>query len=428
MWLSGLVAKDVDVAVIGAGPAGIAAAVSAAEAGARTLLVERSDILGGNAGNALVHTICGLYLPAGDGPAEYAHAGFPKRFAETLLRKGAARAPERAGRVHVLPTFPHLLAAVAGQLCDATAKLEVWTSARLERASSDESGFELALVRAGRETDVRSSIAIDTSGDGNLAALVSAEMYMEPADSLQSPSFIFRVRGVDASETRGFARMRVSHAVARAEMQAELPSGAGSILLRPGPVDGEAYVTLNLAKPADGDYLPLEPEALALLGQDARRNAESLVAYLRSHRPGFGACEAIEWPRRVGIRETRRVVGIDTIEAEDVLSGRRRDDEVAVSTWPIELWNDHKGARFDYPEAPSSVPLGALISRDHPRLGMAGRCMSASHEALGALRVIGTAMATGEAIGLAAALAAGRRCSLTKVSAEEVNRHKREDL
>ena len=69
---------------------------------------------------------------------------------------------------------------------------------------------------------------------------------------------------------------------------------------------------------------------------------------------------------------------------------------------------------------PCSIPLGALVSRSHPRLGMAGRCLSASHEALGALRVIGSALATGEAVGIAAALAADAGIALAAVPARDV--------
>jgi hypothetical protein len=405
-----VVKSSYDVAVVGGGTAGMAAAVTAAEAGARTLLIERSDVLGGNAGNALVHTICGLYLPAGAAAAEHANEGFPRRFAQTLIERGAARPAERVGRVHVLPTFPHRLSEVARQLCESTKNLAVWLDANLLAAATDDDGCQLRVRRREEHVVVRAAIAVDASGDANLAALLSAECLEEPPEGLQNPSFIFRVRGVDAAEVAGFSRLRVSHAAARAEQQSRLPPGAGSILLRPGPAAGEAYVTLNVAKPAD--YAPLDPPSLAALTKVARAHAEALVAYLRADRPGFAGCEVVEWPRRLGVRETRRVAGVETMTAEDVLAGRRRDDEVAVSTWPIELWNDHKGARFTYPAGPSSIPLGTLISRRNPRLGMAGRCMSATHEALGALRVIGTAMATGEAIGRAAALAASRDCTL----------------
>jgi hypothetical protein len=127
-----------------------------------------------------------------------------------------------------------------------------------------------------------------------------------------------------------------------------------------------------------------------------------------------------DWPARVGIRETRRVQGRVVLAREDVLEGRRSDDEVALSGWPIELWEDHRRARFEHPAAPCSVPLGALVSRSHPALGAAGRCLSATHEAHGALRVIGTALATGEAIGVAAALAVDAGVALADVEPARV--------
>ena len=103
-----------------------------------------------------------------------------------------------------------------------------------------------------------------------------------------------------------------------------------------------------------------------------------------------------------------------------MLSGQRRRDEVALGSWPIELWEDHRRPRYEYQQGPCSIPLGALVSRSHPMLGMAGRCLSATHEALGALRVIGTALATGEAIGVAAALAAIGRTPLGSIDPEHV--------
>ena len=106
------------------------------------------------------------------------------------------------------------------------------------------------------------------------------------------------------------------------------------------------------------------------------------------------------------MRETRRLCGRVELTRADILAGVDDADAVAVSTWPIELWDDHQRPHFAHPKRASSIPLGALVSRSHSRLGMAGRCVSASHDALGALRVIGTSMATGEAIGVAAALAA----------------------
>ncbi len=415
-----IMAEAFDVAVVGGGGAGIAAAVSAARLGVRTLLLERSDVLGGNAGNALVHTICGLYLPASDGDAVYAHEGFPREFSELLVAAGGAAEAEKAGRVWVLPTYPHVLAQTARDLCDRTDNLTVWMGCEVVEAEVDSSVVRLRVARRAEAHFVRAAVCVDASGDASLAALAGAAWNSVDGDRLQNPSFIVRLRGVPSSATDGFARMRLSTAVARAERLQVLPPGAGSILVRPGPTVGEAYLTLNVPKPSERPYSPLDEAEVEDLGAIARDHVEAVVSFLRSSRDGFEECEVVEWPRRIGVRETRRIVGRSVVEASDILSGRRSDDEVALSTWPIEIWDDHKGARFEYPHAPTSVPLGALICRDYGRIGAAGRCLSATHEALGALRVIGTSMATGEAIGITSALAAKAATDLAEIDPVDV--------
>ena len=120
-----------DVAVVGGGTAGIAAAFAAARAGARTLLVERSDRLGGNATQAGVHTICGLYLAADAGDAVYANPGFPRRFAEGLAAAGGTGAAERAGRVYVLPTYPERIASYAAELLARPGAPALWPRCEL---------------------------------------------------------------------------------------------------------------------------------------------------------------------------------------------------------------------------------------------------------------------------------------------------------
>lgn len=411
-----------DVVVTGGGTAGIAAAVSAARLGARVLLVERGAALGGNVAHALVHTFCGLFLPADASTvADWAHPGFPRWFALGLQAAGGAAPPERVGRVVVLPIFPPLLERYAASVCAAEPALtcrlgaEV-VAADLAVAPRDVSTVEVA--RAGTRESVAAAVVVDTTGDGAVAALGGAATAIAPAPELQCPSFIFRVAGAAPGCVAGFARLQLSVAAAGAVKAGALPAGCESVMLRPGAAPDEVYVTLNVARPEG--YDPLNAAAVADLEAEARGRAEALVAYLRGARAAFAESRVLAWPRRLGIRETRRLEGRASMSAADVLEGRWRDDEVAVSTWPIELWRDHRRAHFEYPAGPSSIPLDALISRSHPRLGMAGRCMSASHEALGALRVIGTAMATGEAIGVAAALAADRDTALDAVAPSEV--------
>lgn len=417
-------APDYDVAVVGGGSAGIAAAVCAARMGARTLLLERETALGGNASQAFVHTICGLYLAADDGAAcgaRPAHPGFPARFAGRLRAAGAAGEPERAGRVWVLPTDPPRIPALAAALCAETPGLELRAGCPLVGASLGAESGETQQLELGDGRRLAAAILLDTSGDAVAAALGRADVECAGPEELQLPSLIFRMAGVDTREIRGFGRLRVTRAVAGAARDGELPAGCESVLVRPALAAGEVHVTLNLPRPSDFD--PLDPGRRAELETQAREGAVQLAEFLRRTRPAFRASRIQALPARIGIRETRRVTGRAAPTRADVIEGRRPPDQVALSTWPIELWSDHRRAVFEYPRAACGIPLGALISRSHPGLGMAGRCLSASREALGALRVIGTALATGEAAGVAAALAADRGRGLDSVAAQEVRDH-----
>jgi hypothetical protein len=419
--------ENFDVIVAGGGSAGVAAAVSAAELGSRTLLLERGKFLGGNVAHAFVHTICGLYCAADAGHAVVLNRGIPSRFAAGLRAAGAAGEVERAGRVYVLPIEPPRYAAFLAELCERTAGLEVRTETELvgvQRIAERERHWELrARNRESGPSGVATGWLVDTTGDANAAVLAGASVETAGPEEIQLPSFIFRLAGVDRSEFVGFAKLRLTHAVAGAVLHGELPSGCESVLVRPGSEPDEVYLTLNLPRPTEIPYAPLDEDQLASLTLRAREDAERIAEFLRETRPAFEKSRISAWPERVGVRETRRVLGLRVLEGDDVLTGRADPAEVARSSWPIELWHDHRRAHFEYPEGACSIPLGSLVSRFDPQLGMAGRCLSASHEALGALRVIGTALATGEAIGVAAALAANAGSPLDAIAAGDVRHH-----
>ena len=106
------------------------------------------------------------------------------------------------------------------------------------------------------------------------------------------------------------------------------------------------------------------------------------------------------------MRESRRVVGRYQLTRDDVLAGRKFTDAVARASWPIELWAEsHQGALYEYLDDGETydIPARCLQAREVSNLFVAGRCVSATHEALGSARVIGTCLATGEAAGALAA-------------------------
>jgi len=411
-------AERCDVAVIGGGSAGVAAAVTAARAGARVVLAEESDILGGNAALALVHTICGLYYAADVGEPQLAHGGIAQELVRRVTDSGGAAPPERAGAVWYLPVRPDALSASYAELCREAPGLDVRLGSELVAAELARDSASESVLRFAGGADLRASAVVDASGDGDAAELGGAGTELAPPEQLQCASYVFRLEGVDTSGLAGFARLTLGAALAGGVRSGALPPGADAIVVRASGRPGEIFATLNLARPEP--WAPLDRECLARLARGAHDAAEAIARFLRESRPAFAGARLAEHPRRVGVRETRRIQGLVRVTAEDILAGRRRDDEVALSTWPIELWQEHRRPVFEQPAGACGVPLGALVSRSHPRLGMAGRCMSATHEAHGALRVIGTALATGAAIGCAAALAADAGKALAEVAPSAV--------
>ena len=330
------------------------------------------------------------------------------------------------GRVWVLPTDPPAIERYAASLCEASPGLVTRLDCRLTAASLAVGPEGTSRLRLEGESDderaeLLAGVVVDASGDGVLGELGGADAARAEDGEIQLPSYIARIARVPAEDVEGYGRLRLSVAVAGAARHEVLPAGCESVLLRPAAVAGEAYLTLNVSRRELEAARDPDPQtARRAVEHRARAHVESIVRHLRATRQGYAECRVVAWPRRLGVREGARLLGLECLEAAAVLEGRRREDEVAVSSWPIELWQSHRAATFRHPKADCSIPLGALVSRSHPRLGMAGRCLSASHEALGALRVLGTALATGEAIGIAAALAAQRGCALGEIKAAEV--------
>lgn len=401
--------ESFDVIVAGGGTAGLAAAIAAARSGARTLLVERHGALGGMATAALVHSICGLYHLRDEPEAEMAHSGFAAEFAHALLAAGAAEGPHRFGRVDLLLTSPPLLPGVADALCAAEPLLEVALHTEVTSATVESGTLKgVTLHSRGSRRTATAHGFVDATGDAALATLAGAAT--EQAPTLQRPAFIFTMGGADAACLDGNGRLRVAQRLVAGVREGRLSCALLGVHLRPGGCrrPGEVYITIDLGEPPGGDasFDPLSPRSMSTFAAWGRALALELTTFLRKESPPFAGSFLASLPTQVGIRESRRIVGRARLEAADIVNGATFSDAVALSTWPIELRETATGPRLRYPTGNRAceIPLGALMARDLTNLFVAGRCLSSSHEAHAALRVIGTCLATGEAAGLAAAL------------------------
>ncbi len=393
---------DCDVLVAGGGSAGIAAAVAAARLGARTLLVERHGVLGGMASVALVHSICGLYrLDDGSKAPVLANGGFAAEFARQLLGNGGATGPVRMGRVDVLLQRPAAFAQLADTVVRQTPGLTLRLHTEIIAA-----GERLTLHCRGQTEQVKARVMVDTTGDAILAALRGAPCEIVDGGRLQRPAYIFALGGVTARALEDEARLRIAQRITQAIKAGRLPGAALGAHLRGSGQGGEAFVTIDL--PGGPGYDPLDPDCLTRLELEGRELAGRVAQFFREEVDGFQASYIAAWPSRVGVRESRRIMGLYRLQTEDIERGAQFPDQVAFAAWPIELRETASGPRLRFPTGalPCGIPLRSLQARDDTALFMAGRCLSCSHEAQASVRVIGTCLATGEAAGVAAALTA----------------------
>jgi hypothetical protein len=392
-----------DVVVVGGGAAGLAAGVAAARAGARTALVERYGFLGGMATAGMVSTVCGLYRTASTGPPELLNDGVAGEVAARLPTWPGCSGPVRRGRTYVLPYTPFAFACLADALA-ATPRLDVYLHAFLVGLRSAAGRIQaLHVATWERRLELIPGAVVDASGDALAAHLAGAPTRTLPSAERQLPSLVFVLQQVDTAALGPGPRVALLRSLARAEHEGRLPKGAAHLALAPSPQPGEVVCKLTLSGMAEDG--PGQPDFLTRAEQEGRRRVVAVLAFLKTL-PAFAGAFVSHAAPQVGVRESRRTVGRYELTRDDVLGARTFPDGVARASWPIELWEEgHRGAAYEYLEdgAHYDIPLRCLQARDLDNLLVAGRCISATHAALGSARVIGTCLATGEAAGRAAA-------------------------
>lgn len=394
--------NEYDVIVAGAGSAGVAAAVVCAREGLTTLLIEKSPKPGGNVAEAMVHSICGLYRISPDAIPRMVNGGFALEFAEKLLSRGAASGPFRMDRLDVLLQEPALFSALCEDLCAREKLLATMFGARIEEVEGEEHYLTGVRVSQHPET-IRASAFIDTTGEAALAFLSGATVEDPPPSQLRRPSYIFSIGGVAIEAVDEEGRLNFSKKVVEGIRDGDLDPQLAAALLLPTPVLGRVSIAIDIEAEA-GHYSPFNPSCLTRLQIVGHNLALQLESHLRRSVKGFENCVITGLPAQLGIREGRRIPGRYQLTGEDLLEGREFEDTVCLSAWPVELRSSTRGSKFKYPanDKPCGIPLRALLSQDFENLLMAGRCVSSTHEAQGALRVVGTCLAMGQAAGLAA--------------------------
>jgi hypothetical protein len=241
------------------------------------------------------------------------------------------------------------------------------------------------------EFEMTPRAVIDCSGDGAIIQMSGAGYQVAPRSRRQLAGYAFRVKGLqDHDET---LPVKVPYYLRKAVEAEELPFYLRFTTYTPGDDPDEGYCRLNI------------PPAESNANEHARNDVRLVHCYLSRVVDAFRGSHIAEMSPEVVYREGPRMSGEYTLTADDVLNARKFPDAAVRNAWPIELWDQARGPSCQYLEPGEyyEIPLRCLKAQGISNCWCAGRCISATHEALGSTRVVGTCISLGEQAGREAA-------------------------
>ena len=423
--------KDYDVVVVGGGPGGFSSAVTAAREGKSVLLVERNGYIGGQLGSGLP------FLAFLDKKREQVIGGIAQEFVDKLEEVGGSRGhaycPFHLSTTMIHPFYSRI---ICFQMIK-DAGVDILLHCELSGVNvSNKRIKSITLTGKGQQFVVSAKVFIDGTGDGDLGYMSGATIMKGQKDThiLQPPTLMFNLGGINFSEfcdfieehpeelpyglkmqnlregynaeffrhNPSFIFFGMQHLIKKLKEEGKCPVARDTIIFIRQPILGEVAVNTIRLLNFDGSNV----HDLSNGEMEAHLQIPLLIDMFRNYVPGFEKCYLTSINSSIGVRESRRIEGVKTLDYHDCLKGLKPNDTIALCGYFLDIHNgngdDTIGISVD---EPFGIPYGCLVSKDIDNLMMAGRDISVDPIAFGATRIMNVCMAVGQATGDAASMA-----------------------
>jgi len=440
------VIAECDVLVVGGGPAGIAAAVAAARQNVKTILIEQTGCVGGMGTSGLVGPFMSNYDTVGK---EEIVKGIFRELVDRMIAVGGALDPKtmKASTEYVsfisychhnsTPFDPEVLKFVAEEMLIQSG-VEIRYFTRLVKARVDENNSIDSIVVADKSglAILKAQMYIDCTGDGDLAAY-SGQSYFQ--DAVVQPATLFmRIGGVDDEAVAEWVARNMppekhlfESIVKQAKLDGDFPADCQreSIGMYRQLRKGEWRINTARILGVDGT----NPESLTDGMIKGRKQLWGLLKFFKKCCPGLENAYMIDSAGSLGVRETRRIKCMYTLTKDDVIDAVHFDDTIARYAFFLDIHNPKGGFQENNQiltirnGTSFEIPYRCLVASDRTNLLIAGRCISADHQAHGATRIMPACYATGQAAGTAAGIAFKKKIKVGDIDVKQLQQKLRDD-
>ncbi len=378
------------IVVVGAGAAGMGAAIAAARSGSKVLLVDSAEGPGGTVTSALIHTLGGIY----DDRQQYLNDGVVCELAERLRRASSSTRPRKIGQTWCLNVCPEVYRTVVERWIAEETLIQPLFGARVTRVITDCGMAEELEYRGlwGTQRVLLKAI-IDATGTAEIVRMINPDLVYDD-DDRAAGGMIFRLRDVNPGALKFPNGVILMQRMRTAAENAALPALCAHAWLDQGVFEDEVFVKLFV--PLTNDWT--QSGQWTLITREAQDAQACIIEYL-GRLPEFAHARLVQ-TGVLGVRDGGRIKGEYYLTEDDVRCGRAFPDPACRCCWPIEYWHPRRGLELEYlrPGTRYEIPLRALKVKGLRNVWAAGKCLSADHRAQASARVVGQCWAMGQAV------------------------------